>query len=65
MDCFHSFRAENKLESQKEGCENKDFCGFELSTEEIKILEFNQLLKFDKMPYIIHEDIFLNHLLKE
>ena len=26
LNCFHSFATENKLQSHKKVCENKDFC---------------------------------------
>ena len=36
--------------------ENKDFCGFGMTSEDIKILEFNQYQKSDKIPSIISAD---------
>ena len=39
--CFHSFPTENKLQSQKRACENKDFCNVNMPSEETKILELN------------------------
>ena len=41
MNCFHSFRIKNKLESHKKVCENKAFYNVIMSSEETKILEFN------------------------
>ena len=38
-------------------CKNKDFCGFVMSSEKDEILEFNQCMKSDKMPYIIYSDV--------
>ena len=35
----------------------KDFCGIVMPSERDKILEFNQYMKSDKMPYIIYADI--------
>ena len=45
-----SFRkqTENKLESYKKVCQNKDFCN-------TKILEFNQSQKSDKAPFVIYQ----------
>ena len=36
---------------------NKDFCGIVMLSEKDNILEFNQYMKSDKMPYIIYADI--------
>ena len=35
----------------------KIFCGIVMPSENDNILEFNQYLKLDKMPYIIYADI--------
>ena len=48
---MHSFRTENKLKSQEKVCQNKDFCGIVMPSEKDNILEFNQIMKSDKMPY--------------
>ena len=32
LNCFHSFRAENKV------CKNKDFCGIVMRSEKVKTL---------------------------
>ena len=57
LNCLHSFRTENKLESHKRACENKDFCNVIVSSEGTKILEFNQNQKSDKAPFIIYADL--------
>ena len=36
---------------------NKDFSGIIMPSEKDNILEFNQYMKSDKMPYIIYVDI--------
>ena len=41
LNCFHSFRTENKLNSLEKVCKNKDFCGIVMPSEKDKILEFN------------------------
>ena len=41
LNCLHSFPTENKHESHKEVCENKDFC-----KEDTKKLEFNRKSKY-------------------
>ena len=54
---LHSFRTENKLTSHEKICKNKDFCGISMPSEKNNILEFNQYMKLDKLPYIIYADI--------
>ena len=56
-NCLHSFRTENKLESHEKVCKNKDFYGIVMPSKKDKVLEFNQYMKSDKMPYIIYADI--------
>ena len=34
LNCFHSYRTENKLESKKKICENHDYCHVEMPTKE-------------------------------
>ena len=48
LDCLHSFRTKNKLESHQKVCENKDFSNVIMPSEEIKILQLNQYQKLDK-----------------
>ena len=42
FNCLYSFRTKNKLELHGKVCENKDFCGVVMPSEDTKILEFNQ-----------------------
>ena len=44
---------ENKRESHKKVCENKDFCSIVMSSEDTKTLEFNQYQKSDKVHLLI------------
>ena len=37
LDCLQSFRTENKLESCKTICKNKDFCGVTIPTEDTNV----------------------------
>ena len=53
LNCHHSFATENKWESHKKVCENKDFCNVIMPSEDTKMLEFNQYQKSDKGPFII------------
>ena len=57
MNCLHSFRTKNKLESHKTVCENKDVCNVIMPSEDTKILELNQYQKYDKAPCINHADL--------
>ena len=53
LNSLDSFRTENKFKSHEKVSKNTDFCGIEVPSEKGKILEFNQYMKLDKMPYII------------
>ena len=57
LNCLDSFRTENKLKSHEKICKNKDFCGIAMLSEKDNILEFNQYMKLDKIPYIIYADM--------
>ena len=41
LNCFHSFRTENKLKKHKNVCENHDYCYLEMPKEDNKILKYN------------------------
>ena len=53
---LHSFATENKLESHKKVCENKDFCNIAMSSKDTKILKFNQYQKSDRALIFIYAD---------
>ena len=57
MSCLRSFRTENKLTSHEEVSKNKRLHGIAMSSENDNILEFNQFMMLDKIPYIIYADI--------
>ena len=57
MNPLHSFRAENKINSHGKVCKNKYLCRILMPSEKDNILEFNQYMKSDKMPYNIYADI--------
>ena len=44
-------------ESHKRVCKNKDFCNVIITSQDSKILEFNQYQKSDKAPFIIYADL--------
>ena len=41
----------------KKYVEKKHFCGIALPTQENNILGFNQYMKSDKIPHIIHAEV--------
>ena len=47
----------NKLKSHENTCKNKYICGTVMPSEKGNILEVNQYVKSDKIPYIIFADI--------
>ena len=57
LNCLHSFKTKNKLESHKKVCENKNFCNVSVPSEDTKILQFNQYQKSDKAPFINYADL--------
>ena len=58
MNCLHSFRPKNKLESHEKVCDNKDFAIFWYLLKTLKLnLEFNQYGKSDKAPFIAVADL--------
>ena len=42
------------LKSHERVCKNKDFCGIVIPWENDNIIEFNQYMKSNKIPYIIY-----------
>ena len=57
LNCYHSFRTKNKLQSYKKVCEKKDFWSIIIPYEDTKIFEFNQYQKYEKAPFIIFADL--------
>ena len=57
LNCLHTFRTKNKLESHKKVSKNKDFYNIVMSSEHTKMLEFNQYQKSDKAPFINYADL--------
>ena len=57
LNCFHSYRAENKLESHKKICENHDYCHVEMPTKDNNIIKYNHGEKSMKVPFIIYADL--------
>ena len=57
LNRLYSFVTENKRESHKKVCVNKDFCNVGMPVEDTKILKFNQYHNSDKAPVIIYADL--------
>ena len=57
LNCFHWFRAKNKLESHKKLCKNIDFCNAVIPSGDNKKLVFNRYQKSDLIPFIIYADL--------
>ena len=56
LNCFHTDRTKNKLESHKKVCENHDYCRAEMPNEDNKILKYNHGEKSMKAPFIIYAE---------
>ena len=57
INCFHSNRTKNKLESHKKICENHDYCHVEMPTKDNNIIKYNRGEKSMKVPFIIYADL--------
>ena len=57
LNCFHSCRTKNKLESYKKICENHDYCHVEMPTKDNNIIKYNHGEKSMKVPFIIYADL--------
>ena len=53
LNCFHSFRTENKLKKHYNICKNRDYCYVEMSKED-KMLKYYQGETSMKVPFIIY-----------
>ena len=57
LNCFCSYRTENKLKKHKKVWENDDYCYVEVPEEGNKILKYNPGEKSMKVPFIIYADL--------
>ena len=57
LNCFHSYRTENKLEAHKKICENDDYCHVEMPTKNNNIIKYNHGEKSMKLPFVIYTDL--------
>ena len=53
LNCFHSYRTENKLKKHEKVCNDHDYCYVEMPNEDNKILKYNYREKSLKAPFII------------
>ena len=57
LNCFHSYRTENKLEAHKKICENHDYCHVEMPIKNNNIIKYNHGEKSMKLPFVIYADL--------
>ena len=57
LNCFHSYRTENKLNAHKKVCENNKYCKIEMPTDKNNIIKYNQGHKSLKLPFRIYADL--------
>ena len=57
LNCFHSYRTENKLEAHKKICENHDYCHVEMPTKNNNIIKYNHGEKSMKLLFVIYTDL--------
>ena len=53
INCFHSYRTENKLEAPKKICENRGYCHAEMPTKDNNTIKYNQGEKSIKLPFVV------------
>ena len=57
LNCFHSFRTNNRLKKHIKVCENHDYCYVEMPKENNKILKYNHGEKSMRAPFVIYADL--------
>ena len=57
LNCFHSYRTNNKLDAHKKICENQDYCHVEMPPKDNNIIKYNQGGKSIKLPFIVYADL--------
>ena len=57
LNCFHSYRTENKLNAHKKICENNEYCNIEMPSNANNLIKYNQGKKSLKLPFIIYADL--------
>ena len=57
LNCFHSYRTKNKLESHEKICENRDYRRIEMPTKDSNVIEYNHGEKSIKLPFVVYTDL--------
>ena len=57
LNCFHSYRTENKLNAHKKICENNEYCNIEMPSPNNNLMKYNQGEKSLKLPFVIYADL--------
>ena len=57
LNCFHSYRTENKLNAHKKICENNEYCNIEMPSPNNNLIKYNQGDKSLKLSFIIYADL--------
>ena len=57
LNCFHSYRTENKLNAHKKICENNEYCNIEMPSPNNNLIKYSQGDKSLKLPFIIYADL--------
>ena len=57
LNCFHSYRTENKLKKHYNVCKNHDYCYVEMPEEDNKLSKYNHGEKSMKHLFIIYTDL--------
>ena len=57
LNCFHSYRTENKLNVCKKICENHEYCHIEMPSPNNNLIKYNQGEKSLELLFIIYADL--------
>ena len=57
LNCFHSYRTENKLNAHKKICKNNEYCNIEMPSPDNNLIKYNQGEKSLKLPFVIYADL--------
>ena len=57
LNCFHSYRTENKLEAHIKIRQNHHYCHVEMPTKDNNTIKYNHGEKSRKLPFVIYADL--------
>ena len=57
LNCFHSYRTENKLNVHNKVCENRNYCKIKMPSNDNNFIMCNQDEKILKLPFVICADL--------